>query len=63
MNEAEVVELMESSQTAAEWDANCDKVKAACNGYPLFWWSAIKLSGRMDAIMARWLGDSDVKLL
>lgn len=45
MNEQEVVALMGSSKNSVEWDANCDKVKTACNGYPNFWFKAIILSG------------------
>lgn len=45
MNQNDVVKLMESSNNAQEWDANCDKVKSACNGYPSFWYSAVMVSG------------------
>lgn len=44
MNEQEVVALMKSSKSEAEWNANCDKVKKVCGGYPSFWYSAILLS-------------------
>jgi len=36
MNRDEVVNLMKSSKTEKEWTANCDKVRAACGGYPGF---------------------------
>jgi hypothetical protein len=45
MTEQEVVDLMKSSKTEDEWNANCDKVKKAFDGYPSFWFSAIILSG------------------
>lgn len=46
MNEEEVKDLMKSSQTEAEWNANCNKVKAAFGGvYPSFWYQAIVASG------------------
>lgn len=32
MNKQEVLNLMTSSKNAAEWNANCDKVKAAHAG-------------------------------
>ena len=51
--QADVVSLMESSKTEAEWDANCDKVKAANNGYPQFWYAAIVLSGVMGKTSAK----------
>lgn len=54
MNEQEVVALMESSQTEGEWNDNCDKVKAACGGYPSFWWPAINVSGLVERVAARW---------
>ena len=63
MNEQQVIDLMESSQTSQEWSDNCDKVKAACGGnYPSFWWPVMKLSGRMDKILARWDSDSSLRL-
>lgn len=63
MDEQEVVDLMESSQTAEEWDNNCDKVKAACGGYPVFWWKAIKLSGLMARVTARWGSDDQLHIV
>lgn len=45
MNEQEVLELMESSKTEAEWNANCDIVKKRCDGYPTFWYQLIIASG------------------
>jgi len=50
----EVIKLMESSQNAEEWNANCDKVKKANGGYPDFWYSSIVLSGVFDDTEARW---------
>jgi hypothetical protein len=45
MNEQEVVALMSSSRSEVEWNDNCDKVKAACHGYPSFWYGAVIMSG------------------
>ena len=45
MSKDEVIKLMESSTTRDEWDKNCDKVKAAFNGYPEWWFEAIIMSG------------------
>ncbi len=52
MSQDEVVQLMQSSRTEAEWNANADKVKAAFINprtkrpdYPDFWYSAIIMSG------------------
>ena len=42
----DVKDLMKSSKSTKEWNANCDKVKAA-NGsnYPDFWYAEIIQSG------------------
>lgn len=45
MQEQEVIELMKSSKNEQEWNANCNKVKLANNGYPDFWYSSIIASG------------------
>lgn len=45
MTEQEVKDLMRSSKDEAEWNINCDKVKAVFGGYPDFWYTAIILSG------------------
>ena len=50
----EVIKLMESSQSAEEWNANCDKVKKANGGYPDFWYTSIVLSGVFADTEARW---------
>lgn len=55
MGEQEVVELMRSSRSEEEWNANCDKVKAAHRGqYPIFWWRAIMLSGVLKETQDAW---------
>ena len=53
MNKQQVIALMESSKSASEWDANCDKVKKACNGYPPFWFCEIIASGLANRVMAK----------
>lgn len=60
MNEQEVIDLMKSSQTEQEWNANCDKVKAACGGYPGFWYEKIIVSGLIKEVAARWGGDGEI---
>lgn len=62
MTEQEVVALMESSKSEMEWGANCDKVKAACNGYPQFWYKAIVLSGVAKRIANKWGGDAEIHI-
>lgn len=53
MSEEEVVKLMESSKTEAEWNRNCDEVKRRCNGYPEFWYSSIVMSGLMHRVTSK----------
>jgi len=54
MSRKEVVALMKSSRSEPEWNANCDKVKVACGGYPDFWFAAIVQSGLMGLTRATW---------
>jgi len=51
MTMKEVIELMKSSATTKEWNANCDKVKEAHDGgYPPYWFKEIILSGLMRSL-------------
>lgn len=36
---------MASSESEAQWNSNCDKVKKAFNGYPDFWYATIIIGG------------------
>ena len=49
-----VKKLMLSSRTPDEWDNNCDKVKAANNGYPDFWFSTIIIGGILHQVQQTW---------
>lgn len=49
-----VVRLMENSKSEEEWNANCDKVKAAHNGYPDWWCKEIMMSGVDTKTQAKW---------
>jgi len=60
MNEQEVVALMGSSKSAFERNSNADKVKAACNGYPDFWFKAVIMSGLCDRTLGA--GSSEIKI-
>lgn len=60
MTEQQVVELMESSDSEAEWGVNADKVKSACGGYPPFWFAAIVQSGVMAITTAKWGRDDQI---
>ncbi len=55
MTQDDVTQLMKSSKSENEWNANCDKVKAAFGGeYPSFWYAAIVLSGISSKTSATW---------
>jgi hypothetical protein len=55
MSREEVVKLMESSTSESSWNANCDKVKKACGGYPAFWYEAIILGGVLTKVRMKHL--------
>lgn len=59
MTEDEVVDLMVSSKSAAEWDANADRVKTAFGGnYPRFWYGAVIQSGICAWVQQSWKSQS-----
>jgi hypothetical protein len=60
MTKEEVRSLMESSQTEAEWNANCNKVKRECDGYPAFWFAEIVQSGIAGRVAARFGKDDRI---
>jgi hypothetical protein len=49
-----VAALMRSSKSEEEWNANCDKVKAANQGYPDFWYATVILSGLAGDTQRSW---------
>ena len=49
-----VVALMRSSKSKKEWNANCDKVRAANQGYPDFWFQAIIASEVKTETQRNW---------
>lgn len=54
MSEQDVVALMKSSTSAAEWQQNTDKVWHAYGEYPHFWYAAIIQSGVEEQTKAHW---------
>lgn len=62
MNQEAVIKLMESSKSEAEWNANCDKVKAACSGYPDFWFSAIVMSGLSRRVLESFGSSAEIHI-
>ena len=50
----EVVELMKSSRSEAEWNDNCDRVKRNCGGYPSWWYETIIMSGLLHETSQTW---------
>jgi hypothetical protein len=51
MTKAEVIALMRLSTDVHEWNANREKVKAACHGYPTYWYEEIVQSGLMREVL------------
>lgn len=54
MTQQQVIDLMSSATSEADWNDKCDQVKEACDGYPSFWFGAIILSGLASRVMAKW---------
>lgn len=52
--EDEVVTLMQSSRTEAEWNANANRVKREFGQYPDWWYRAIVVSGLMSRTREKW---------
>ena len=63
MTAIEVKTLMFGSRTEQEWNANADKVKAACGGYPGFWFPAIIQSGLIERVAPRWGGSGRIEIV
>lgn len=62
MTEQEVVNLMQSSTSEEEWNANADKVKKASGGgYPAFWYKAIVVSGLANRTLAKCGRDASIR--
>lgn len=62
LSEQEIASL-EACQSAEEWETLCDAVKAAHgNQYPDDWWPEMRLSGRMERIMARFGATPEIKV-
>lgn len=52
MSKDDVIALMMSSKDTKEWNANCDKVKAAHSGqYPDYWYKDVILAGIADYVL------------
>ena len=61
LGEAEVVELMTSSASRAEWDRNCQKVRQNFSGvFPSFWKMAIIDSGIAKQMEDKWAEDYSI---
>ena len=54
MTREDVMNLMMGSKNSKEWNDNCDKVKAAFNGYPAFWFADIIASGIYHLVKMSW---------
>jgi hypothetical protein len=57
------LERLENCKSAKDWSEACDAIKGARGQmYPDDWWDKVKQSGMMDRILARWGGDSQIRL-
>jgi hypothetical protein len=54
MTQQEVIDLMSSATPERDWNNRCDQVKAACDGYPSFWYTAIIPSDLAGRVSAKW---------
>lgn len=54
MTQREVIDLMKSSKSLREWNANCDIIKKSLGGYPDYWYASIVGDGIYDAAKAKW---------
>ncbi len=54
MTEKDVIDLMRAATSESDWNARCDKVKAACDGYPKFWYQEIIASGLFNQTQSGW---------
>jgi len=61
MLKSEVLDLMGSSKSELEWNANCDAVKKAFGGdYPEWWYEEILCSGIASRTMSRFGRTADI---
>lgn len=59
---SEELEAFEACASVEEWERLCGEAKKKRNGaYPDDWWPQMKVSGRMDRIMARFGGSSELE--
>jgi len=57
------IATLEACRSESDWNKACDVVKAARGGeYPPDWWPVMKLTGRMDRILARFGSSSELKV-
>ncbi len=62
MNQEQVLNLMKSSKNEAEWNANCDKVKADNKGlYPDYWYKEVIQTRLADTVLGA--GASEIKVV
>jgi hypothetical protein len=55
--------LLNDCLSEDDWNNACTKIKGARNGsYPPDWWKKVKLSGLMDAVLARFGETSQMKI-
>ena len=60
--EQDVVEYMSLARSEHDWNARCDAVKEANNGYPQFWFVAIVPSGVAGKTAANFGGSAELNI-
>ena len=60
MEKQEALALLNGVKSEAEWNSACDKIKAACGGYPDWWYSEVIQTGLLDKLLGP--GASDMKI-
>lgn len=61
MSKEQVVALMESATSEADWNAKCNQVKKAFGGqYPDFWYETVVTSGLARTVAARFGASSEI---
>jgi hypothetical protein len=60
--EQDVTEYMAQARSEDDWNARCEAVKEANNGYPAFWFVAIVLSGLAGKTAANFGGSAELNI-
>lgn len=62
MTKEQVIALMKSANSEQDWNKKCDQVKAACSGYPDFWYKEIVLSGLANKVASSFGATAEIRV-